>query len=99
MSMSKKLISERIKILESQNARLIEKIERMKAQVRTNQKVLRDLKRKAGCPTFKEMTDELRAKEAELFRAGIAKRIEECLIMNGKAKPNEQGQEIPSAAE
>ena len=51
------------------------------------------------CPTFKEMTDELRAKEAELFRAGIAKRIEECLIMNGKAKPNEQGQEIPSAAE
>lgn len=82
--MPKKLIAERISILAAQNARLLEKIERMKAQVRTNQKVLRDLKRKAGNPTFKEMTAELRAKEAEIFREGIAKRIEECLVMNGK---------------
>lgn len=74
--MPKPPLNERIEALENANALLIAKIDRMKAQVKHNQEVIRKMK--------KRDKQRSREREAAKYREGIDKRIEDCLRMNGK---------------
>ena len=75
--MPKPPLNERIKALEDANALLIAKIDRMKAQVKHNQEVIRKMKKR-------EDKQRSRMSAAAKYREGIDKRIEDCLRMNGK---------------
>jgi peptidoglycan hydrolase CwlO-like protein len=88
--MAKTPNAERIKALENVNAQLIEKINRLKAQVRHNDALLRKWKRRqlpAERLNRQEQSErdkkKAREKLAAAYRAGIEQRISDCLRMNG----------------
>ena len=86
--MPKPPIAERIKALETANAQLIDKIDRMKAQVKHNAECIRKLKKREDKQDIEALINEVQAesreREAAKYREGIDKRIEDCLRMNGK---------------
>jgi peptidoglycan hydrolase CwlO-like protein len=61
--MPKPPIAERIKILEAANAKLTDKIDRMKAQVRHNADLIRKLKKREDKQDIEALLDELNRKQ------------------------------------
>lgn len=80
-------IPERIKALEDMNMQLIEKINRMKVQVRHNQDVIKKLQKREDKQDVKALIDEVQAER--IRRSEQSDRDKKCSRMSAAAKYRE----------